>query len=181
MQDKVELLVDDSSTDSDSDLGVLSSVASNCSSITDVAEESVPGGLQALSKNLASGIQVGQEEAAHQLTAAHYTERLIQDEAARDLVDYPSLDPTVQQEIAQKYQLLHARVQEAGLYKCNHWAYAKEATRYLGLFAGFLYALRSEWYLTAAMFLGLFWVCYSSSPSTGLANSSAASNHVYSA
>ena len=32
--------------------------------------------------------------------------------------------------------------------------------RYTSLFVMFLFALRQEWYMTSAVFLGLFWVCH---------------------
>lgn len=81
-------------------------------------------------------------------------------EMVTEAQNYPSLDPKVQEEIARKYQLLHERVQDAGLYECPYIEYGKEMMRYSTLFTLFLVALRYEWYMTSAVFLGLFWVCH---------------------
>ncbi|KAK4099524.1 fatty acid/sphingolipid desaturase [Parathielavia hyrcaniae] len=86
-----------------------------------------------------------------------YTEWAESQEIDRDNARFPSLDPTVQQDIAQKYRALHQRVHDEGFYKCRHVEYAKELARYTALFGAFVVALRSEWYLTSAVFLGLFW------------------------
>ncbi|KXX77529.1 Delta(8)-fatty-acid desaturase [Madurella mycetomatis] len=78
-------------------------------------------------------------------------------EAHRDLAGYPSLDPAVQRDIAQKYRKLHQRLHDEGFYDCPYLEYAKEMARYTTLFALSMLALRHEWYMTSAVFLGLFW------------------------
>lgn len=92
------------------------------------------------------------------LTPEEYTEWAIQQGQVFDSQDFPALDPEIQDEITSKYMELHQRINEQGLYNCPYVQYGKEMVRYLSLFALFLVALRHEWYLTSACFLGLFWV-----------------------
>ncbi|KAF9878217.1 fatty acid desaturase [Colletotrichum karsti] len=90
-------------------------------------------------------------------TAAQHTDWAIQQGINKDLEEYPSLDPAVQQDIQVKYRLLHERIKDAGLYHCPYLDYGKEMARYTTLFVSFLVALHYEWYMTSACFLGLFW------------------------
>ena len=87
-----------------------------------------------------------------------YTAQQIQTEINNDLCDYPSLDAKTQRNITLKYQALHQRVKDEGFYDCHYIEYGKELVRYTILFTIFITLLRSEWYLTSAAFLGLFWV-----------------------
>lgn len=80
-----------------------------------------------------------------------------QKEIAIGLAENPSLDPETQNAIIQDYRELHQQFKDQGLYQCNYRAYAWESLRYSILFAAFAYLLYSKWYLTSAMFLGLFW------------------------
>lgn len=96
-----------------------------------------------------------QKPSAHTLVANAALEREIQN----DLSIYPSLDPLVQEEIARKYQILHQQITDAGLYDCPYIDYAKEMARYTLLFTTFAVLVSYGWYLTSAIFLGLFWVC----------------------
>jgi delta8-fatty-acid desaturase len=83
-------------------------------------------------------------------------------EIQHDLETYPSpLDTQVQHDIARKYQVLHQKVHDMGLYNCPYIEYGKELARYTTLFSLFGLALYNEWYITSAMFLGMFWVCIS--------------------
>ncbi|KAM7203544.1 delta 8-(E)-sphingolipid desaturase [Rhypophila sp. PSN 637] len=91
------------------------------------------------------------------LTKAEYTDYLMQQSIEKDLKIYPSVDPIVQEEISRKYRILHQKVQDGGFYQCPYVEYAKEMTRYSTLFACFIIFLRFEWYMTSAVFLGLFW------------------------
>ncbi|WQF81096.1 Putative cytochrome b5-like heme/steroid binding domain, fatty acid desaturase [Colletotrichum destructivum] len=91
------------------------------------------------------------------MTPEQYTDWAIQQNVNKDLDEYPSLDPAVQLDIQMKYRLLHERVKDAGLYDCPYLDYGKEMCRYSTLFACFLVALRCEWFITSACFLGLFW------------------------
>lgn len=96
-----------------------------------------------------------QKPSAHTQVANAALEREIQN----DLTIYPSLDPLVQKEIARKYQILHQQITDAGLYDCPYLDYGKEMIRYTLLFTTFIVLLSYGWYLTSAIFLGLFWVC----------------------
>jgi delta8-fatty-acid desaturase len=58
----------------------------------------------------------------------------------------------------QEYRALHQKFKDQGLYKCNYSAYGWECLRYGTLFALFMYTLSAKWYLTSAVFLGMFWV-----------------------
>ena len=87
-----------------------------------------------------------------------YTSVAVQKEIDDDTRNYPSLDLKTQRNITLKYQALHQRVKDEGFYDCRYTEYGKEFIRYALLFAIFFTALRYEWYLTAAAFLGLFWV-----------------------
>ncbi|KYK54086.1 fatty acid desaturase [Drechmeria coniospora] len=91
------------------------------------------------------------------LSPQEYTEWAVQQGRHLDLHEYPSLDPAVQEDIAAKYMALHQRISDEGLYSCPYLQYAKEMTRYLTLFGLFLAFLCHQWYLTSAVFLGLFW------------------------
>ncbi|KAB5515366.1 fatty acid desaturase [Coniochaeta sp. 2T2.1] len=91
------------------------------------------------------------------LTAAQYTDFAVQQGVDLDVRTYPSVDPATQNDITAKYRLLHQRIKDAGLYHCPYLDYGKEMARYSTLFAVFLVALHYEWYITSAMFLGLFW------------------------
>lgn len=92
------------------------------------------------------------------MTPEEYTEFAIKQGQKFDSQDFPSLDLEVQQAITEKYMALHEQISEQGLYNCNYLAYGKECIRYLSLFALFIVTLRQGWYVTSALFLGLFWV-----------------------
>lgn len=74
------------------------------------------------------------------------------------LRENPSVDTETQHQILLDYRELHEQIKAEGLYKCNYSAYGWESIRYATLFAAFAYLLYSKWYLTSALFLGLFWV-----------------------
>lgn len=93
------------------------------------------------------------------LSPAEYTESAMQSNVEKDIRDYPSIDPAVQQDIIEKYRVLQQTLQDEGLYECPYLDYGKEMIRYTTLFATCMVALHFEWYLTSAVFLGLFWVC----------------------
>ena len=87
-----------------------------------------------------------------------YTSFAVQEEIDTDIRDYPSLDADTQRVITKKYQALHQRIKDEGFYDCHYIEYGKELVRYCLLFALFIICLRAEWYMTSAVFLGLFWV-----------------------
>lgn len=107
-----------------------------------------------------AGDHVGESNAEDRklLSPSRYTDLLMQEEIDQCISEYPSLNPTVQQDIIQRYRELHQKVRDAGLYDCPYVEYGKELSRYLTLFSLFAVALRYEWYMTSAVCLGLFWV-----------------------
>lgn len=72
--------------------------------------------------------------------------------------DNPSLDLDTQKAIIENYRALHQQIKDEGLYQCRYSEYAKESVRYGFLFAAFLGFLYIKWWMTSAVFLGLFWV-----------------------
>lgn len=99
---------------------------------------------------------IGSSNGPHH-TPTSYTTSIEQQEIDRDLEHYPSLDQSTQQNITLKYQQLHQRIKDEGLYECRYREYGKEFLRYSLFFTLFIVTLRSEWYMTSAVFLGLFW------------------------
>lgn len=83
-----------------------------------------------------------------------------QREREEGLRDNPSVDVETQQAIITDYRALHEQIKAEGLYQCRYSEYAKESIRYGLLFASFAILLYCKWYLTSAIFLGLFWVCH---------------------
>ncbi|OBT68520.1 hypothetical protein VE03_01818 [Pseudogymnoascus sp. 23342-1-I1] len=74
-----------------------------------------------------------------------------------DIGRFPSVDPTTQRTIINRYRQLHQKVEEDGHYECRYLEYGKECVRYVSIFALSMTALKYEWYMTSAMLLGLFW------------------------
>ncbi|KAF8454018.1 fatty acid desaturase [Terfezia claveryi] len=74
-----------------------------------------------------------------------------------DLAKMPSLEQATQQYIMTRYRALHEKIKIQNMYDCHYINYLKECCRYGLLFAGFLYTLKAEWFMTSAVFLGLFW------------------------
>lgn len=87
-----------------------------------------------------------------------YIADLEQKEIDSDILAYPSLDCQTQQAITKEYQALHERITREGFYTCRYSEYGKDSIRLAVLFAAFAFALSAKWYLTSAVFLGLFWV-----------------------
>lgn len=90
-------------------------------------------------------------------SAQEYSDRAVQQGKHLDIRTYPSLAAAVQDEIATKYMALHQRIYDEGLYNCPYPHYCKEIIRYSCLFSLFLVFLSYHWYITCAVFLGLFW------------------------
>jgi sphingolipid 8-(E)-desaturase len=88
---------------------------------------------------------------------AEFIDHAVQLQVDFDLAEFPSLDPETQRNISANFRKLHTRVRESGLNQCDLSNYGPEVVRHLILFFGFVFALRSEWYITSAIFLGLFW------------------------
>jgi delta8-fatty-acid desaturase len=93
------------------------------------------------------------------LSRDEYTTALEDAELASEIEAYPSLDACTQRAISQEYKDLHERIEKEGFYVCRYSEYGKDAIRWAMLFAAFACLVRVEWYLTAAVFLGMFWVC----------------------
>lgn len=93
-----------------------------------------------------------------QLTKEGFTAAMEERERQDDIRSIPSLDLAQQLELRDKYQALHQRVKDEGLYDCPYIEYGKECARYAFLFGMFLYLVSIGWYLTSALFLGGFWV-----------------------
>jgi len=105
------------------------------------------------------------------LTRTEYADLLIEKEADDSRNAYPSVDPAIQADIVRKYRALHQRVIDDGLYQCHYSAYMIELSRYTALFATSMTALHFGWYMTSAVFLGLFWVSsFQFSPSSKAAS-----------
>jgi delta8-fatty-acid desaturase len=92
------------------------------------------------------------------LSKAAYTAMLEQKEVHQATRAYPSLDLETQQSISREYRALHERIKNEGFYNCRYSEYGKEAIRWVILFGIFIFFLNARWYLTSAVFLGMFWV-----------------------
>jgi len=101
-----------------------------------------------------STFDAAKEKKARRDQYAVEQEQLEREEGWRD---NPSVDVETQKAIIIEYRALHEQFKAEGLYQCNYSAYAWESLRYLALFAAFGYCLHIKWYITSAMFLGLFW------------------------
>ncbi|KAF1345514.1 fatty acid desaturase-domain-containing protein [Delphinella strobiligena] len=91
------------------------------------------------------------------LTRDEEIEAIEQREIDEGIAAWPSLDAETQRNITLEYRALHEQVKLHGLYNCRYSEYGKEMIRYSILFTAFLVLLRAEWYLTSAIFLGMFW------------------------
>ncbi|KAL8337525.1 hypothetical protein RB598_006428 [Gaeumannomyces tritici] len=91
------------------------------------------------------------------MSREEFTVAMEEKERQDDINSIPSLDLATQQAIRADYNALHDQVKALGLYECPYMEYGKELTRYLTLFAIFMYLLCTGWYLISAIFLGMFW------------------------
>jgi delta8-fatty-acid desaturase len=96
------------------------------------------------------------------LSRAAYTALLEQKEVHQATTAYPSLDLGTQQNISREYRALHERIKDEGFYKCRYSEYGKDAVRWVFLFSLFVLCFSAKWYLTSAVFLGMFWVLHRS-------------------
>lgn len=86
-----------------------------------------------------------------------YLDSITREKIDLDLDKYPALDMETQTNIIQKYRELHQRIKDAGLYKCNYWAYAAESVSYL-FFAVMTYVCVAHgWVFVGGLFLGALW------------------------
>ncbi|KAJ7071096.1 delta 8-sphingoloid desaturase protein, partial [Mycena amicta] len=82
------------------------------------------------------------------------------DAPTRDILEPPpsSLSSEDQSRHSAAYKQLHQRVRDAGLYNTRYIAgYGPDFVRYALLASISAYAYLNAWYLTSALFLGLFW------------------------
>ncbi|KAI0127484.1 fatty acid desaturase [Xylariales sp. AK1849] len=150
---------DDLDDDRSLDLSDRTSLTSDCSSANSIAEK-VLHDVVTRRRTHGHGAPVGDKAAAEDstpLSRAEYTDLVVQQETDQDIQDYPSLDPMVQADIVCKYRELHERVRNEGFYDCPYLKYAEELARYATLFTASMVALSYNWYMTSAVFLGLFW------------------------
>lgn len=156
--DEVELS-DSTASDTEESLSsssILDDAASSASSVTDdvaVEDAMKTEGLRHRSATIKSE-KNGKRSATLRVANAGVAR-----EIQSDLETYPSIDGKVQTDIARKYQLLHDRIRDEGLYQCPYIEYGKELARYTTLFTLFGVLFYNQWYITSALFLGLFWVC----------------------
>lgn len=153
--DAQEIDISDSSTSSDTDdntsLDDAVSSASSELSVVDVKDQGE--GLRQ------RAVKTAADDSRKRTATLRVANAGVAREIQNDLETYPSLDTRVQDEIARKYQLLHQRIHDEGLYQCPYVEYGKEMMRYTTLFTLFGVLFYNQWYITSAVFLGLFWVC----------------------
>ncbi|GME70341.1 unnamed protein product [Ambrosiozyma monospora] len=75
----------------------------------------------------------------------------------QDLASLPSLDYETQRWLSVKYNELHNRIIDAGLYQCPYMEYFKQGCLNLGLFLYFAIFFKYGYYVISGIFLGLFW------------------------
>lgn len=167
-------VIADSTTDDSAEVSSLFSIQRDPLSSDEEEPESVPAKGDdhvpsttcrlRVNKSTASADKIASPAAApmptERLSREAYTAAMEQKEIADGIRSYPSLDQQTQDAIRTEYRALHKLVQDRGLYECRYSEYGKEAIRYSIIFGGFLFFLRHEWYITSAVCLGLFWVCY---------------------
>lgn len=86
-------------------------------------------------------------------TAACRTPRKV----PHDLSLYPSLDHVTQADVIVQYRQLDQRLRDIGLYDCDYSAYLFETLRYIGLGLLSYLSLRTGWFATSGIFLGMLW------------------------
>jgi delta8-fatty-acid desaturase len=74
-----------------------------------------------------------------------------------DLQNLPALDPQTQEFLSTEYNKLHQQVIDGGYYKCNYWAYGREALRIGALFITSFFLLHFKWYFFSAIAIGFAW------------------------
>lgn len=105
----------------------------------------------------ASSVSSNSSVEPEEMDGMSYLDTVTLEHITLDLEKYPAVDKITQLNIMDKYRQLHQRVYDAGLYKCNYWAYAIECSRYLSLFAGCLICIHYEYYFLSAFLLGGMW------------------------
>lgn len=103
--------------------------------------------------SVSSASSVGSDE----MDGMSYLDTITMEHITLDLEKYPAVDEETQSKIMRKYQELHQRVYDAGLYNCNYWAYVRECVRYVSLAVGCITLLHYEQYFFSALCLGALW------------------------
>ncbi|KAK7992590.1 fatty acid desaturase-domain-containing protein [Apiospora saccharicola] len=124
---------------------------------TEKSEKKAASGPCKLTSNGRKSVSPSPGAIEEQLTKEGYTAAMEERERQDDIRNLPSMDMEQQAELREKYQALHQRVKDEGLYDCPYIEYGKECARYAALFGTFLYLASIGWYLTSALFLGGFW------------------------
>lgn len=75
----------------------------------------------------------------------------------QDVLGVPSLDYKTQQHLRDKYNELHAKVINLGLYECHYWSYVRELIKIGSLVLYSFSFLKLKYYFLSAIFIGLAW------------------------
>jgi delta8-fatty-acid desaturase len=153
-------LVEDIPSSDDDSLELSATTSSSETSLEDIFDKEIDANVLKLevgSKDWRAWRVKEQSRRIQRLPRKEYIMRAEQNEIDDDHRTYPSLDTQTQRNISWKYEQLHQRIKDEGFYDCPYLSYGKEFLRYSLLFACFITALRAEWFLTSAAFLGLFW------------------------
>lgn len=121
------------------------------------ADEKAELALTSEKSNLASVAKKNDPDPVAEWRKQHAT-TLEESEIADSKRDWPALDEATQRSIILEYRELHEEIKAKGLYSCKYYKYGIESIRYGLLFSAFFYLLYIKWYLTSAVFLGMFWV-----------------------
>jgi delta8-fatty-acid desaturase len=100
---------------------------------------------------------VDEEEDIPEMDGITYLDAQTRKEVKLDLEKYPAIDEDTQNSIVERFRELRDRVEAGGYFKCNYWAYAIEASRYISFLVLSALFLRSGYYGISGMFLGFFW------------------------
>lgn len=143
--------------DVDGDVTDQSSITTDCSDAEDVVKSTLRRRLVATGDGPSTALPATASGKIN-MTRMEYADMLIASEAQASLSAYPSLDTDTQADIVEKYRALHERVRNEGFYDCNYGAYGREICRYLFFAGASMTALYHGWFMTSAVFLGVFWV-----------------------
>ncbi|KAM5352129.1 hypothetical protein ACJ41O_004852 [Fusarium nematophilum] len=115
------------------------------------AGDRAKNGARALSVSSASTVE------ETEMDGMSYLDTITREHITLELDKYPAPDEVTQAKVIAKYRQLHQRIYDAGLYKCNYWAYGKECCRYLGLFTSSMVCLHFKYYALSAFLMGALW------------------------
>ncbi|OLL25981.1 Delta 8-(E)-sphingolipid desaturase [Neolecta irregularis DAH-3] len=81
----------------------------------------------------------------------------VDNQIARDLIEYPSLDFSTQSRITMEYRALDHRLRREGWYNCRYRDYLKNCLRYTSFLSLSMIFLHLHYYKLSALFLGILW------------------------